>query len=70
VFSNAIILLTVTALALPGIKKRGRQQPGPRCTRSACSTAFRWPGFGMAKYTPPPRAGWRPKFIINFSAAC
>jgi amino acid transporter len=68
VFSNAIILLTVTALALLIIKDADVNSLVPLYAIGVF-TAFSMAGFGMAKYHTTHRApGWRPKFIINFSA--
>jgi amino acid transporter len=68
VFSNAIILLTVTALALLVIKDADVNSLVPLYAIGVF-TAFSMAGFGMAKYHSSRRApGWRPKYIINFSA--
>jgi hypothetical protein len=68
VFSNAIILLTVTSLALLVIKNADVNSLVPLYAIGVF-TAFSMAGFGMAKYHTTHRApGWRPKFIINFSA--
>jgi amino acid transporter len=68
VFSNAIILLTVTALALLVIKNADVNSLVPLYAIGVF-TAFSMAGFGMAKYHTTHKApGWRPKFIINFSA--
>ena len=68
VFSNAIILLTVTAIALLIIKDADVNSLVPLYAIGVF-TAFSMAGFGMAKYHTSHRApGWRPKFIINFSA--
>ena len=68
VFSNAIILLTVTAVALLVIKDADVNSLVPLYAIGVF-TAFSMAGFGMAKYHTTHRApGWRPKFIINFSA--
>ena len=68
VFSNAIILLTVTALALLIIKDADVNSLVPLYAIGVF-TAFSMAGFGMAKYhTTHSAPGWRPKFIINFSA--
>ena len=68
VFSNAIILLTVTAIALLVIKDADVNSLVPLYAIGVF-TAFSMAGFGMAKYHHTHRApGWRPKFIINFSA--
>ena len=68
VFSNAIILLTVTAMALLVIKNADVNSLVPLYAIGVF-TAFTMAGFGMAKYHTIHKApGWRPKFIINFSA--
>jgi len=68
VFSNAIILLTVTAIALLVIKDADVNSLVPLYAIGVF-TAFSMAGFGMARYHTSHRApGWRPKFIINFSA--
>jgi amino acid transporter len=68
VFSNAIILLTVTAIALLVIKDADVNSLVPLYAIGVF-TAFSMAGFGMARYHSSHRApGWRPKFIINFSA--
>jgi amino acid transporter len=68
VFSNAIILLTITALALLVVKDADVNSLVPLYAIGVF-TAFSMAGFGMAKYHFTRRApGWRPKFIINFSA--
>jgi len=68
VFSNAIILLTVTALALLVIKDADVNSLVPLYAIGVF-TAFSMAGFGMARYHYTRREqGWRPKFIINFSA--
>jgi amino acid transporter len=68
VFSNAIILLTVTAIALLVIKDADVNSLVPLYAIGVF-TAFSMAGFGMAKYHHTRREpGWRPKFIINFSA--
>ena len=68
VFSNAIILLTVTAVALLVIKDADVNSLVPLYAIGVF-TAFSMAGFGMAKYHHTRREpGWRPKFIINFSA--
>ncbi|MDX6416036.1 MAG: hypothetical protein QOG28_656, partial [Trebonia sp.] len=68
VFSNAIILLTVTAVALLIIKDADVNSLVPLYAIGVF-TAFSMAGFGMAKYHHTRREpGWRPKFIINFSA--
>jgi hypothetical protein len=68
VFSNAIILLTVTSLALLVIKNADVNSLVPLYAIGVF-TAFSMAGFGMAKYhTTHRQPGWRPKFIINFSA--
>ena len=68
VFSNAIILLTVTAIALLVIKDADVNSLVPLYAIGVF-TAFSMAGFGMAKYHHTRREpGWRPKFLINFSA--
>ena len=68
VFSNAIILLTVASVALLVIKKADVNSLVPLYAIGVF-TAFTMAGFGMAKYHHTRREqGWRPKFIINFSA--
>jgi hypothetical protein len=68
VFSNAIILLTVTSVALLIIKDADVNSLVPLYAIGVF-TAFSMAGFGMAKYHHTHRAqGWRGKFIINFSA--
>ncbi len=68
VFSNAIILLTVTSVALLVIKDADVNSLVPLYAIGVF-TAFSMAGFGMAKYHHTHRApGWRGKFIINFSA--
>jgi amino acid transporter len=68
VFSNAIILLTVTSVALLIIKDADVNSLVPLYAIGVF-TAFTMAGFGMAKYHYTRReAGWRTKFGINFSA--
>ena len=68
VFSNAIILLTVTAVALLIIKDADVNSLVPLYAIGVF-TAFTMAGFGMAKYHHKRREqGWRAKFAINFSA--
>ena len=68
VFSNAIILLTVTAVALLIIKDANVNSLVPLYAIGVF-TAFSMAGFGMAKYHHTRREqGWRVKFAINFSA--
>jgi amino acid transporter len=68
VFSNAIVLLTVTALALLVIKDADVNSLVPLYAIGVF-TAFSMAGFGMAKYHHTRREqGWRRKFVINFSA--
>ena len=68
VFSNAIIVLAVTSVALLIIKDADVNSLVPLYAIGVF-TAFTMAGFGMAKYHHTRRAqGWRPKFIINFSA--
>ena len=68
VFSNAIILLAVTSVALLVIKDADVNSLVPLYAIGVF-TAFTMAGFGMAKYHHTRREpGWRSKFIINFSA--
>src|SRR3984957_11040280 len=68
VFSNAIILLTVTSVALLIIKDADVNSLVPLYAIGVF-TAFTMAGFGMAKYHHTHREhGWRTKFAINFSA--
>jgi hypothetical protein len=68
VFSNAIILLAVTSVALLVIKDADVNSLVPLYAIGVF-TAFTMAGFGMAKYHHTRREqGWRRKFIINFSA--
>ena len=68
VFSNAIILLTITSVALLIIKKANVSSLVPLYAIGVF-TAFTMAGFGMAKYHHVHREqGWRHKFAINFSA--
>ena len=68
VFSNAIILLTITSVALLIIKDADVNSLVPLYAIGVF-TAFTMAGFGMAKYHYNRREpGWRHKFIINFSA--
>jgi amino acid transporter len=68
VFSNAIILLAVTSVALLIIKKANVSSLVPLYAIGVF-TAFTMAGFGMAKYHHIHREpGWRRKFGINFSA--
>ncbi|HSZ39964.1 MAG TPA: amino acid permease [Trebonia sp.] len=68
VFSNAIIVLAVTSLALIIVKNADVNSLVPLYAIGVF-TAFTMAGFGMAKYHYTRReSGWRPKFIINFSA--
>jgi amino acid transporter len=68
VFSNAIILLTVTSIGLLIIKKADVNSLVPLYAIGVF-TAFTMAGFGMAKFHHNRREqGWRPKFVINFSA--
>ena len=68
VFSNAIILLTVTAVALLIIKDANVNSLVPLYAIGVF-TAFSMAGFGMAKYHHTRREqGWRVKFAVNFSA--
>ncbi|MFY9774481.1 MAG: hypothetical protein WAK28_07915, partial [Trebonia sp.] len=68
VFSNAIILLTITSVALLIIKDADVNNLVPLYAIGVF-TAFTMAGFGMAKYHHTRREqGWRYKFAINFSA--
>jgi amino acid transporter len=68
VFSNAIILLTVTSVALIIIKDANVNSLVPMYAIGVF-TAFTMAGFGMAKYHHTHRhQGWRHKFAINFGA--
>jgi len=68
VFSNAIILLTITSVALLIIKDADVNNLVPLYAIGVF-TAFTMAGFGMAKYHYTRREqGWRTKFAINFSA--
>jgi amino acid transporter len=68
VFSNAIIVLAVTSVALLVIKDADVNSLVPLYAIGVF-TAFTMAGFGMAKYHHTRREpGWRPKFVINFSA--
>jgi amino acid transporter len=68
VFSNAIILLTVTSVILLIIKKADVNSLVPLYAIGVF-TAFTMAGFGMAKYHHTHREqGWRHKFTINFAA--
>jgi amino acid transporter len=68
VFSNAIILLAVTSLALLIIKDADVNSLVPLYAIGVF-TAFSMAGFGMAKYHHTRREpGWRRRMIINFSA--
>ena len=68
VFSNAIILLTITSAALLIIKDADVNNLVPLYAIGVF-TAFSMAGFGMAKYHSRHRTpGWRHRMIINFSA--
>ena len=68
VFSNAIILLTITSAALLIIKDADVNNLVPLYAIGVF-TAFSMAGFGMAKYHSSHRTrGWRRRMIINFSA--
>ncbi len=68
VFSNAIIVLTVTSVALLIVKDANVNSLVPLYAIGVF-TAFSMAGFGMAKYHHTRREqGWRYKFAINFSA--
>ena len=67
-FSNAIILLAVTSVALLIIKDADVNSLVPLYAIGVF-TAFTMAGFGMAKYHHTRREpGWRHKFAINFAA--
>src|SRR5579859_1481872 len=68
VFSNAIILLTITSIALLIIKDADVNSLVPLYAIGVF-TAFAMAGYGMAKYHHTHRQhGWRRKFVINLSA--
>ncbi|HEX9042172.1 MAG TPA: amino acid permease [Trebonia sp.] len=68
VFSNAIILLTVTSVALLIIKDADVNSLVPLYAIGVF-TAFTMAGFGMAKFHHTRREpGWRHKFYINLAA--
>ena len=68
VFSNAIILLTITSAALLVIKDADVNNLVPLYAIGVF-TAFSMAGFGMARYHSRHRTpGWRHRMIINFSA--
>src|SRR5579864_8605123 len=68
VFSNAIILLTITSIALLIIKDADVNSLVPLYAIGVF-TAFSMAGFGMARYHSRHRTpGWRRRMIINFSA--
>jgi amino acid transporter len=68
VFSNAILLLAVTSLALLIIKDADVNSLVPLYAIGVF-TAFTMAGFGMSKYHHTHREqGWRRKFGINFAA--
>ena len=68
VFSNAIIVLTITSVALLIIKDADVNSLVPLYAIGVF-TAFTMAGFGMAKYHHTRREpGWRHKFGINFAA--
>jgi amino acid transporter len=68
VFSNAIIVLTVTSVALLIIKDADVNSLVPLYAIGVF-TAFTMAGFGMAKYHHTRREpGWRHKFWINLAA--
>jgi amino acid transporter len=67
VFSNAIIVLTITSIALLIIKKANVNSLVPMYAIGVF-TAFTMAGFGMAKYHHTHQEDhWRRKFVINFS---
>jgi amino acid transporter len=68
VFSNAIILLTITSIALLIIKNADVNNLVPLYAIGVF-TAFTMAGFGMARYhSRHKQPGWRYKLVINFSA--
>jgi amino acid transporter len=68
VFSNAIVVLTITSVALLIIKDADVNSLVPLYAIGVF-TAFTMAGFGMAKYHHTRREpGWRHKFYINFAA--
>jgi amino acid transporter len=68
VFSNAIILLTITSVALLIIKDADVNSLVPLYAIGVF-TAFSMAGFGMARYHSRHRTpGWRRRQVINFSA--
>src|SRR5271169_6329230 len=68
VFSNAIIVLTITSSALLIIKDADVNNLVPLYAIGVF-TAFSMAGFGMARYHSRHRTrGWRRRLIINFSA--
>jgi amino acid transporter len=68
VFSNAIIVLAVTSVALLIIKDADVNSLVPLYAIGVF-TAFTMAGFGMAKYHHKRREqGWKHKFYINFAA--
>jgi amino acid transporter len=68
VFSNAIIVLTVTSVTLLIVKDADVNSLVPLYAIGVF-TAFAMAGYGMAKYHHTHRQpGWRRKFVINLSA--
>jgi len=68
VFSNAIILLTITSIVLLIIKDADVNSLVPLYAIGVF-TAFSMAGFGMARYHSKHRTpGWRRRQVINFSA--
>ena len=68
VFSNGIIVLTITSVALIIIKKADVNSLVPLYAVGVF-TAFSMAGFGMARYHQRLREpGWRRRTVINFSA--
>ncbi|HEX6448356.1 MAG TPA: amino acid permease [Trebonia sp.] len=68
VFSNAIIVLAIMSVTLIIVKDADVNSLVPMYAIGVF-TAFTMAGFGMAKYHHTHRQpGWRPKFVINFSA--
>src|SRR5579862_2600027 len=68
VFSNAIILLTITSIVLLIVKDADVNSLVPLYAIGVF-TAFSMAGFGMAKYHHTHKEpGWRHRLVINFSA--
>jgi amino acid transporter len=67
-FSNGIIVLTVTSVALIGVVGANVDRLVPFYAIGVF-TGFTMAGFGMAKYHHTHREpGWRRRFVINFSS--